>query len=114
MNFMNVKKMRLGTLKRLMARPTIETELELHRIDCMASHGNCDNYDFVKEHLAGFKAESLKPLPLIGGKDLIDLGLRPGPLFGEILDGVYDLQLEETVSTREEALAYVREHYIDT
>jgi hypothetical protein len=112
MNFMNVKKMRLGTLKRFLARPTIETEMELHRIDCLASHGNCENWEFLKEQLAGFKAEVLRPAPLIGGKDLIFLGLTPGPLFGEILDRIYDLQLEETISIREEAIAFVVENYL--
>ena len=111
MNFMNVKRMRLGTLKRLLSRPTIETEMELHRLDCLASHGNCENYEFIKEQLAVFKTESLKPQPLLGGRDLIAFGFKPGPLFGEILDRLYDLQLEETIQTREEAIAFVREHY---
>jgi poly(A) polymerase len=50
----------------------------------------------------------IKPPPLIGGRDLLALGLKPGPLFGELLNEVYDLQLEEKVFTREEAIEAVK------
>ncbi|MBN1130961.1 MAG: CCA tRNA nucleotidyltransferase, partial [Chitinispirillaceae bacterium] len=36
MHFMNVRSMRLSTLKKLLSRPTIDEELELHRVDCLA------------------------------------------------------------------------------
>ncbi len=111
MNFMQVRNMRLGTLKRFLSRPTIETELELHRIDCLASHGNCDNYHFLREKLRHFKSETLKPEPLLRGRDLIGLGFTPGPLFGKILAEIYELQLEEEVSTREQAISFVTSRY---
>jgi len=104
MNFMNVSKMRLSTLKKFLSRETILDELELHRIDCLSSHGDLENYYFVKEKLSGFKAEQIKPKPFVTGRDLIELGLTPGPAFGRILNTVYDLQLEEKVASREEAL----------
>ncbi len=108
MNFINVSKMRLSTLKKFLSRETIRDELELHRMDCSASHGDLENYRFVKEKLSGFKAEQIKPKPFVTGRDLIELGLTPGPIFGRILDAVYDLQLEEKVASREEALAALR------
>jgi putative nucleotidyltransferase with HDIG domain len=108
MNFKNVTEMRLATLKRLLSRPTIEDELELHRVDCLASHGNLDNYNFVKDRLAAFARERVKPAPLVNGRDLVRLGLEPGPLFGKILREVYDQQLDEKLKTRREALDYVK------
>jgi poly(A) polymerase len=108
MNFMNVGKMRLSTLKKFLSRETIRDELELHRADCLSSHGELDNYNFVVEKLENFRAEEIKPPPLINGRDLIALGLTPGPLFGKILSWVYDLQLEDRITTREEALAEAR------
>jgi poly(A) polymerase len=111
MNFMHVRKMRLSTLKKFLSRSTIETELELHRIDCMASHENCENYYFLRKQLQHFKSEMLKPEPLLRGRDLIELGFKPGPLFSEILSAVYDAQLEETISTREQAITFVTAHY---
>jgi len=111
MNFMNVTRMRLSTLKRFLSRPTIEDELELHRADCLASHGDLENYYFIKLKLDELAVEEIKPPPLLTGKDLIAEGLKPGPAFGEILNEVYDLQLEEQVTTKEEGLEYVRKHW---
>ncbi|MEX0655255.1 MAG: CCA tRNA nucleotidyltransferase [Phycisphaeraceae bacterium] len=54
--------------------------------------------------------EGVAPPALIGGEDLIAMGLRPGPQFGRLLEAVYDEQLEGRVQTRDEAIAWVREH----
>lgn len=111
MNFINVTKMRLATLKRFLSRPTIDDELEVHRVDCLASHGDLSNYTFVKEKRAELPVEEIKPPALISGKDLIALGLTPGPLFGKILGEAYDLQLENKLTSREEAMEWVKKNY---
>ncbi|MEI6535086.1 MAG: CCA tRNA nucleotidyltransferase, partial [Verrucomicrobiaceae bacterium] len=46
MAFKDVQQMRISKLKRFLARPTIEDELELHRVDCSSSHGMLDNYHY--------------------------------------------------------------------
>lgn len=51
----------------------------------------------------------LAPPPVITGDDLVAMGLRPGPMFGQWLDRAYDLQLEGEVGDREDALARVLE-----
>ncbi|MBD3347083.1 MAG: HD domain-containing protein [Chitinivibrionales bacterium] len=107
MNFMNVKKMRLSTLKKFLARPTFDDEMVLHKVDCLASHGDLENYEFLKEKKQELTAEMIKPAPFLRGKDLIDAGLTPGPLFGKILKQAYDLQLEERITTRDEALEWL-------
>ena len=43
--------------------------------------------------------------PPAPGDDLTAAGLTPGPLFKRVLDAVYDAQLEDRVSTPEQALA---------
>src|SRR6185436_3768946 len=43
MAFKDVQQMRVATLKRFLARPGIDDELELHRVDCTSSHGLLDN-----------------------------------------------------------------------
>lgn len=50
----------------------------------------------------------IAPAPLITGDDLVALGLRPGPRFKEILDRVYDAQLEGRITTRTAALELAR------
>ncbi|MGA3052065.1 MAG: CCA tRNA nucleotidyltransferase [Chitinispirillaceae bacterium] len=113
MNFMNVMEMRLSTIKKLLSRPTINDELELHRIDCLASHGNLDNYHFIKNRLAAFTLERIRPAPLLRGADLLALGFEAGPIFGTILREVYDLQLDEKLPSRVDAIKYVKEHWGD-
>jgi len=103
--------MRVAKLKRFMARPTFEHELELHRVDCQASHAMLDNYEFLVRKREEFANEPIIPPPLVRGDDLIAFGLKPGPKFGEILEAVETRQLEGNLHTREEALEWVRREY---
>jgi putative nucleotidyltransferase with HDIG domain len=108
MNFINVRKMRLSTLKRFMAAPTFDDELEMHRADCVASHGDLENYHFLVRKKAEMGQESIKPAPFLSGKDLLELGFSPGPVFGTVLNEAYDRQLEEKFADRDQALEWLR------
>ncbi len=108
MKFQFVKEMRQAKLKRLMARETFPDELELHRIDCASSHRNLENYEFLKAKAAEMPPEVLKPQPLLTGHDLLALGVKPGPLVGQILREVEELQLEERLKTSAEALEFAK------
>ena len=107
MAFKDVQNMRVATLKRFLARPTMEDEMELHRVDCTGSHGMLDNYFFLQKKQEEFSHEPLIPPPILTGRDLIEAGRRPGPLFKKILDNVQALQLEGTLKSRQEALEWV-------
>jgi len=111
MVFKDVPKMREAKLKRFMARPTFDDELELHRVDCQGSHRMLDNYEFLLRKREEFANEPIIPPPLVRGTDLIALGLKPGPKFGEILEAVETRQLEGDLRTREEALEWVKREY---
>ncbi len=111
MVFKDVPKMRVAKLKRFMARPTFVEELELHRVDCASSHGLLDNYEFLQEKRQEFANEPIIPPPLVRGEDLIALGLKPGPKFGEILEAVETRQLEGELTSHEEALDWVKREY---
>ena len=108
MQFMNVQDMRVAKLKRFMASPTFEMELELHRVDCASSNGFTDNYEFLLEKRQEFARQPLIPPPLVNGHDLIALGRRPGPEMGALLRHLQTLQLEGTLTDREQALEWVR------
>ena len=111
MAFKDVQRMRVAKLKRFMARPRFEEEMELHRVDCQSSHAMLDNYDFLRAKQEEFANEPLIPPPLVTGDDLIALGWKPGPKFKEVLDAVQTRQLEGTLTSREEALAWVVAEY---
>lgn len=113
MVFKDAPNMRVARLKRFMARPHFTDELELHRVDCLGSHGMLDNYDYLVRKQEEFANEPIIPPPLVRGDDLIALGLKPGPIFGEILEAVETRQLEGTLRDRAEALAWVKTEFVE-
>ena len=100
--------MRPSRLKRFMARPTFEVELELHRVDCAGSHGDLENYDFLVQKKEEMANEPIIPPPLLRGNDLLELGLTPGPRIGEILHAIQTAQLEGEIKTRAEAVELLK------
>ncbi len=114
MVFKDVQNMRVARLKRFMARHTFEEELELHRVDCLGSHGLLDNYNFLIERREDFANEPLIPPLLLTGHDLIQLGWKPGPRFKCALEAAQTLQLEGRLRTKEEAIEWVRTEYTGT
>jgi poly(A) polymerase len=111
MIFKDVQSMRVARLKRFMANPHFEDELELHRVDCASSHGMLDNYDVLRQKREEFAREPLIPPPLVNGRDVMALGWKPGPQIGEILEAVQTRQLEGTLTSREEALAWLNAEF---
>ena len=111
LKFKDVFNMRKSTLKRFLSLPYFEEHMQMHLADCMASHGQTDAYDFIREKMEEYGREEIKPPPLLGGRDLIDLGYSPGPVFSEILGSVEELQLENRLSSREEAIEFVLKNY---
>ncbi len=104
-------KMRVSTLKRFFADPGIDELLEVVRLDALASNGDLQYYDFCRRKMAELKHEEIHPPPLVTGKDLIALGLEPGPMFHEILDRVKEAQLEGELRDRQAALDWVKKEY---
>jgi tRNA nucleotidyltransferase/poly(A) polymerase len=108
MIFKDVQQMRPAKLRRFMARPHFDIELELHRVDCAGSHGDLENYQFLVDKASEFAREPLIPPPLVRGDDLIALGLKPGPRIGELLEAVQTAQLEREVTTRAQAFELLK------
>ncbi len=104
MKFKDVRKMRASTLKRFLRLDRFDEHLALHRLDCLASNGNTDSYQFVQQKLTELNQESLHPPRLLSGQDLIEAGFQPGPSFGEALEAVETAQLDGEINTREQAL----------
>ncbi len=113
MRFGDVMEMRLGKLKQLISADSFDDELELHRIDCLASHLSLDNYHFLLRKREEFQQEEMKPKPLINGYDLIALGLKPGPQMKLILNEAYLLQLESKLTEKQQALEFVAKKYMN-
>jgi poly(A) polymerase len=111
MRFGQVQRMNQSTLKKFLRLPAFDEHLELHRIDCLSSHGQLDAYAYAQQQLRTIPPEAIRPTPLITGQDLIEAGYNPGPRFKEILSAVEDAQLEGRLTSHHEAMDYVRREF---
>ena len=103
--------MRLSTLKRFLGEDAIDELLELTRIDALAANGDLTHYNFCKAKLGELEEEDIHPEPLVRGRDLIALGLTPGPVFGQILAQVEEAQLGGELRGRQEAIEWVKKNF---
>ncbi|MCY4187855.1 MAG: HDIG domain-containing protein, partial [Bryobacterales bacterium] len=112
MRFAHVREMRRSKLRAFVERRDFDDHLELHRLDCVSSHGLLDNHAFAAERRDQFQRE--EPfVPLVTGKDLIAAGYEPGPAFGKVLAEARDLQHEGELADREQALSFASERLHD-
>ncbi len=96
----------LATIKRFLARPTSAQSRRL--LDTISAVGlHQEKIAALKPRFAQLDGQDVAPTPFIDGNDLITLGLNPGPKFRQILDSVYDAQLEAKISSKEDALKLV-------
>lgn len=107
LKFKDVFQMKVSTLKRFLYMEHFNLHMELHRIDCLSSHGKLDAYEFCKQKLAEFSKDPPAPSKLVTGADLMESGYLPGPEFAKILRAVEDAVLEGTVKTKEEGISLV-------
>jgi poly(A) polymerase len=111
MRFADAQHMKASTLKRFFRLENFPQHLELHRMDCMAGSGNLDHWNFVRERYESMPEETVRPQPLITGRELIAVGYQPGAAFKQMLHAVEDAQLEGIINTPAEALALLRNRF---
>jgi len=108
MRFVDVKSMRRATLRRLVGAPTFPLELELHRLDCVASHGDLENYHYLGEFRRQMESEPVLPPPWLDGRDIMALGIPEGREVGVWRKKAYDAQLEGIVADRDALMDWLR------
>lgn len=111
LRFKDLPQMKRSTKIRFLRMDGFPEHLELHRLDCTASHGKLDNYNLALEILGQIPEKEIRPPRLITGEDLIRDGYTPGPLFKQILQAVEDAQLEGQIRTPKDALHLVHERF---
>jgi poly(A) polymerase len=111
MRFGDVRAMKESTLKRFLRLEDFPEHLELHRMDCMAAHGDLSLYEFAKAAYEAHPEDAVRPVLLLTGRELVAAGYRPGENFKEMIAFAEDAQLEGLVRTTDEAMALVRKHF---
>lgn len=112
MRVMNAMKMREATLKKMFLKDTFETELELHRLDCVASHNDLKIYKFLKKKYEAFKKRPILPKPILNGHEIMTLGFKEGPIIGKIQKQMIDLQLEGKIKSKGKAKEWILKKWI--
>lgn len=107
MRFGDVARMKASTLKRFFRLRDFPEHLALHRMDCLASHGDLSLYDFARMQYEATPLEEVRPVLLLTGRDLIAAGYKPGPEFKRLLALAEDAQLEGRIRTKDEALQLI-------
>jgi tRNA nucleotidyltransferase (CCA-adding enzyme) len=102
-----------GPFRRLVQKVDLEL---LARLACADSLGrapgvfNCEAMDWFLKRASALGVEHQPPSPILLGRHLLALGLEPGPRVGQIVQAVYEQQLEGTVTTLDEAIAAAKPH----
>jgi poly(A) polymerase len=90
----------------------INALLALTLADCQAASGDLTEYNMYNERVNEILSEGTfnRPPPLVTGRDLIQQGLKPGPVFKKLLDYAYDRQLDDESITKENLMQEVMEN----
>jgi len=96
-----------GAFRRLAQKVNLELLVRFDRADCHGRAGtfDCSAMDWFIERARTLGVEHKPPSPILLGRHLLALGVKPGPRMGEILRAVYELQLDGVVTTLEDAQA---------
>ena len=111
MSFLHIRDMRVSKRRRFAGDELYPLHLELHRLDCMGSHGKMDGYEFGVEAWREEEARPPTPEPLLSGHDLLAVGYAPSPQMGRILRAVADARLEGILTNKDEALTWVQQRF---
>ena len=98
----------LADLKMLMAEPTWPFLLELFRVDRLTAAADLAPFESLRRRAEALDPTEVAPPPLLSGDDLAAMGLSPGPRFGVILKTVYREQLNERITSKNQASELAR------
>jgi len=102
-----------GAFRRLARRVEPDLLYRVSRADTLGRNAdwippekwfNAVPQEWFIERAKELAVETEAPKPILLGRHLIELGLKPSPVFGEITKAVYELQLDGKVADLEEAI----------
>jgi tRNA nucleotidyltransferase (CCA-adding enzyme) len=94
-----------GAIRRLAAKCEPELLYRVARADCLGRTGDFPPVamEWFRERVRELDVARSAPSPLLRGRDVLALGLAPGPLVGQVVRAVYEKQLDGLVNTVEDA-----------
>jgi tRNA nucleotidyltransferase (CCA-adding enzyme) len=100
-----------GAFRRLAQKVDLELLARFARADChgRTGHFDCSAMDWFIDRARALGVQHHAPAPLVLGRHLIDLGVRPGPDMGALLKTIYERQLDGAITTLDEGLSFAKE-----
>jgi tRNA nucleotidyltransferase (CCA-adding enzyme) len=94
-----------GAIRRLAGKCEAALLYRVARADCLGRTGDFPPVamEWFLERVRRLEVAERPPAPLLRGRDVLALGLSPGPAIGRIVQAVYERQLDGAVTTIEEA-----------
>lgn len=109
MVFLNVPVMRNARRTRLFDEEGFEELLQLCRADILGSLGDLELHDNCQQLYHDYLAAGPPIEPLLHGRDLIAMGIEPGPKIGELLRRVEDARREGEIADQSAAITWIRQ-----
>jgi tRNA nucleotidyltransferase (CCA-adding enzyme) len=100
-----------GAFRRLAQKVDLELLARLAKSDCLGREPgrfDCTAMDWFLERARAIGADKGPPPPLLLGRHVLALGLKPGPRVGQILKAVYELQLDGAIATVDQAIEHAK------
>jgi len=99
---------KLSTIKKIRRNKLFSVLIDLIESNIFYSKYKFSKFDIFFDMAYSIPEEKLNPKPLITGKDLIDLNLKPSPFFKRIIEKIEEMQLEEKINTKIEAINFAK------
>jgi tRNA nucleotidyltransferase (CCA-adding enzyme) len=89
----------------------LELLARLAKSDCLGrvGHFDCSAMDWFLERAQALGVQHAPPEPIVKGRHLLALGLKPGPRVGAVLRQIYEKQLDGSITSLDDGIALARE-----
>jgi len=100
-----------GAFRRLSQKVDLELLARVAKSDCLGRTGDfdCSAMDWFLEKARDLGVDRSPPKPLLLGRHLLELGMKPGPEMGELLKKIYERQLDGEITSTEDAVKIASE-----
>jgi tRNA nucleotidyltransferase (CCA-adding enzyme) len=100
-----------GAFRRLSQKVDLELLARVAKSDCLGRTGpfDCSAMDWFLERARDLGVQHAPPEPLVKGRHLLALGLKPGPRVGEVLKEIYERQLDGSIGTVEDGIVLAQQ-----
>jgi tRNA nucleotidyltransferase (CCA-adding enzyme) len=100
-----------GAFRRLSEKVDLELLARLAKSDCLGrtGHFDCSAMDWFLDRARDLGVQHAPPDPLVKGRHLLALGLKPGPRIGVILRQIYEKQLDGTITSIDDGITLARQ-----